>query len=54
MTKVFEFKNIREIQDYLDNNLIMTRFEIIPVPKMFEHPTTKLIVSCISYILIIN
>ena len=52
MTKVTEFMNVNELNNYLREHIIIHHFEIVPVAKMFEHPTSKLIVSCITYVLI--
>jgi hypothetical protein len=52
--EVKEFKNVTELQDFIDSHKAISKYEIIPVARMFEHPQSKLIVSCISYILIIR
>jgi hypothetical protein len=54
MVKVLEFKSLQDINEYLDNRLMKSQFDIIPVSRMFEHPQTRLIVSCITYVLIEN
>lgn len=52
MVEVLEFKNVEELNDYLEITKFPFNFEIIPISRMFEHPQSKLIVSCITYVLI--
>jgi hypothetical protein len=51
---VKEFKNITELQDFLNQDVPLSSYQVLPVARMFEHPKSKLIVSCISYVLIIR
>ena len=52
--EVKEFRNVTELQDFLDNDKPVSSYQILPVARMFEHPKSKVIVSCVSYILIIR
>jgi hypothetical protein len=54
MTEVKEFKDIFALNEFLKGKLFMHRYDIVPVPRMFENPTNKLIVSVITYVLIMN
>lgn len=53
MVNVKEFKNVDDINAYLSGRR-MPQFEIIPIQRNFENPNTKLMTSCMSYILIEN
>lgn len=52
MTEVLEFKNVNEINKFLEGKVMLTRFEVIPVARTFQHPETKLMVNSISYVLV--
>lgn len=54
MLQVHEFKTIEECNKYLKENRVVISYDIIPISRMFENPTSKLIVSCISYIVIVR
>lgn len=54
MVEVLEFKNVDELNRYLEHKVFAHQFDIIPVNKMFEHPQTKLIISCITYVVVIS
>jgi hypothetical protein len=54
MVRVLEFKNVDLLNDYLKDNVMISRFDIIPVSRLFENPNTKLITSCMTYVLIMN
>lgn len=54
MPKVLEFKSVDLLNEYLRNNVMVSKWEIHVVARMFENPNTKLLTSCMSYILIMN
>ena len=55
MVKVMEFRDVSHINDYLKNRgKIVPQFEIIPVERRFINPNTKLLTSCITYVLVLN
>jgi hypothetical protein len=54
MVKVFEFKNVQEINEFLSDKRLLHQFDVIPVPRSFEHPVSRLMVNSISYVLIEN
>lgn len=54
MPKVLEFRNVDELNNFLDKNLMVSRWEVIPISRMFENPTTKLLTSCMTYVLVMN
>jgi hypothetical protein len=54
MSKVLEFRTVEELNRYLDNNIMKSQWEIKVVARMFESPTTKLLTSCLTYILVMN
>lgn len=54
MSRVIEFRNVDELNDYLNNNLMVSRWEVIPISRMFENPKTKLLTSCMTYVLVMN
>ena len=54
MVVVKEFRNLNELNEYLDSITHMPQFDIKPVSRTFEHPQTKILVNSISYVLILN
>ena len=53
MVLVLEFRSVEEINKYLQGKKL-PQFDITPVQRMFENPNTKLLTSCMSYVLVIN
>lgn len=55
MLEVKEFKTVEELNEYLQSDKkIRLSYTVVPLTRMFESPTTKLIVSCITYVLIMR
>ena len=54
MVKVIEFRDVHELNKYLDNEKHLPQFEIKVVPRQFENPSTKLLTNCLTYVLILN
>lgn len=53
MVEVLEFKNITELNDYLRGRKFASEFDIIPIAKMFENDSGKLI-NVTSYVLVLS
>ena len=52
MPKIIEFKNVDEINEYLEHTPMMHHWEVHIIARMFENPSTHLLTSCLTYILI--
>jgi hypothetical protein len=50
--KVYEFHNILELNEHL--GIYKVDGEVIPISRTFINPTTKLLTSTMTYILIIH
>lgn len=54
MVRIQEFKNVNEINEYFDSHKMMHQFEVIPIERRFINPNTKMMTSCMTYVLIMN
>lgn len=49
---MLEFKGVNDLNEWFDTHKTPYQFEIIPVPRMFQHPVTKEFVNSITYVLV--
>jgi hypothetical protein len=54
IVEVLEFKNVKEINEYFNEHVMMKAFDVKPIARQFEHPKTHNMVNAISYVLIIG
>lgn len=49
---VTEFRNVKELNEYLYEKSVLIEAHVIPLERRFTNPSTKLVTSVITYILI--
>jgi len=52
IAQVLEFRNVKDLNNYFEDNLMLNRWEVIPIARMFE--VNGKMTSCMTYILVIN
>lgn len=50
--RAYEFKSLEEINNFFKNKSSMIQTEVTPVERRFINPNTKLLTSCITYVVI--
>lgn len=51
--KVFEFKNVEDLNKYFDTLNDSFIYDVVPVSRMFDNPKTGLLTNTITYVVIL-